>query len=98
MQRRQRRWLARAVAFVCACLVVRLLVPWWCGRDADAWYRGDAESQRELAAELVAFEATDDAARVVPGNRFDGEWALVTHQMIALGLGQLCLAHPAWTP
>jgi hypothetical protein len=94
----QRRWTARAIALACALLVVRIGVPWWCGRDADAWYRGDPEIQRDLAAELVAFEASDDAARRLPpsDNRFDGEWALVTHQMIALGLAQLCLAHPAW--
>lgn len=29
-------------------------------------------------------------------NRFVGEWALVTHQMTALGLAQLCLSHPEW--
>jgi hypothetical protein len=27
-------------------------------------------------------------------NRFAGEWALVTHQMTAMGLAQVCLAHP----
>jgi hypothetical protein len=81
-------------------LAVRIAVPWWCGREADAWYRGDADSQRELAAELVAFEASDDASRIAakPGDRFAGEWALVTHQMTALGLAQLCLAHPEWSP
>ena len=76
---------------------MRLAVPWWCGRDADRWFRGDAELQHALAQELIAFEASDDArAPAVPRDRFTGEWALVTHQMIALGLAQLCLAHPAW--
>jgi len=78
--------------------VVRLGVPWWCGRDADRWFRGDASLQRELAQELVAFEAEDaeDVAPTHAGDRFTGEWALVTHQMTALGLAQLCLAHPSW--
>jgi hypothetical protein len=81
----------------CACIVVRLAVPWWFGRDAEGWYRGDPELQRQLADELVAFEARDDARPPAPANdRFTGEWALVTHQMIALGLAQLCLAHPEW--
>ena len=80
-----------------ACAVVRLAVPWWCGRDAGAWIANDPDRQRGLADALVAFERSDDAARAQPADRFAGEWALVTHQMIALGLAQLCLAHPEWT-
>ena len=91
-----RRWLTRAVALAAALGAARLFVPWWCGRDAGAWLRGEPEVQRALAAELVAFEAGDARARSAGADRFTGEWALVTHQMIALGLGQLCLAHPAW--
>jgi hypothetical protein len=60
--------------------------------------RGDPALQQALAEELVAFEARDEARRAVPAasDRFAGEWALVTHQMTALGLAQLCLAHPEW--
>ncbi len=94
----RRRWGVRAAALASALLVVRLVVPWWCGRDAGAWLRGDPEIQHQLAAELVAFEASDAARRASGGDRFAGEWALVTHQMVALGLAQLCLAHPAWRP
>jgi hypothetical protein len=92
-----RRWLARALAAVLACVVARLAVPWWCGRDGERWYDGDPELQRGLATELVAFEQSDDSSRVqLARDRFTGEWALVTHQMTALGLAQLCLAHPEW--
>jgi hypothetical protein len=94
----RRRWGIRAIALACALLATRLAVPWWCGREAGAWFRGDPEPQRALAAELVAFEASDDADRPTGTNRFAGEWALVTHQMTALGLAQLCLAHPDWKP
>ena len=52
--------------------------------------------QRELANELVDFEKHDTDSRLRSHNRFVGEWALVTHQMIAIGLAQLCLAHPEW--
>jgi len=94
---RLRRRAAVAAGLAAALVVVRLVPAWWCGRDADAWFRGDPELQRALADELVELEARDDATRAAPsGNRFAGEWALVTHQMIALGLAQLCLAHPAW--
>ena len=75
---------------------MRLAVPWWCGRDAGAWYHGEPAMQRGLAEELVAFERSDDAARAAQTDRFEGEWALVTHQMTALGLAQLCLERPEW--
>ncbi len=76
--------------------VARLFAPWWCGREADAWFRGDPAVVTNLSEEMIAFEANDDRARSVPhGDRFAGAWALVTHQMIALGLAQVCLAEPA---
>jgi hypothetical protein len=93
-----RRWGVRVVALACGLVVARLFVPWWCGHDAAAWLRGDPELQHQLAAELVAFETVDDVHAAKAGDRFAGEWALVTHQMAALGLAQLCLAHPAWQP
>lgn len=89
-----RTWLRRIALLLGALLVVRLVSPWICGRGAGAWYRGDLSTQRALADELVAFELRDDDTAAT--NRFAGEWALVTHQMIALGLAQFCLAHPEW--
>lgn len=87
----------RAIPIAVALLALRVFPAWWCGRAADGWFRGDPEVQRQLAEELIAFEARDDAVRKEPSaNRFAGEWALVTHQMTALGLAQLCLAHPEW--
>jgi hypothetical protein len=87
----------RAIALAAALVAARAFAPWWCGRDAGGWLRGEPELQERLAEELVAFEASDDAHRSAPAqDRFAGEWALVTHQMTALGLAQLCLADPAW--
>jgi hypothetical protein len=77
---------ALALAFV-----PRLLT----GFRAKAFYEGDPTVTLALAQNLVDFEARDDTARRVKSpSRFEGEWALVTHQMVALGLAQLCLAHP----
>jgi hypothetical protein len=76
-------------------VATRYFVPWWCGRDAEAWYADDPKIQRQLANELILFEST---ALIASTDRFSGEWALVTHQMVALGLGQLCIAHPPWCP
>lgn len=79
-------------------LTAAAFVPAWvCGWSAAAWYRGDPELAFSLAETLVEFEAKDDAQHSAQSNdRFVGEWALVTHQMTALGLAQLCLAHPEW--
>lgn len=96
---RVRPALRRLLALAAALVAMRVLTPAWCGRDAAAWRRGDPELQHALAEELVRFEARDDASRgaaVPSASRFAGEWALVTHQMTALGLAQLCLAHPSW--
>jgi len=95
-------WKRLAVRGLCLLLglsAARLFAPWLCGADAKAWFEGDAALQNGLAQELIAFETKDDAERArTPnaraGDRFGGEWALVTHQMTALGLAQLCLAHP----
>jgi hypothetical protein len=95
--RREHHLLIRRLLLLgAAVVVVRLFAPWAAGRDAGAWYRGDAHVTRALADELVAFEVRDDQQRVATTDRFAGEWALVTHQMTALGLAQLCLAHPDW--
>lgn len=79
-----------------AALTLCVLPRVWCGRDADAWYDGSPALEHALALELVAFEAEDTEARAAHSNRYAGEWALVTHQMVALGLSQLCMAHPEW--
>jgi len=99
MRATYQRLTLRLLCLLLGLLAARLFAPWACGRDAQAWLDGDAALQNGLAAELIAFEARDDAerARARPaaiGDRFSGEWALVTHQMTALGLAQLCLAHP----
>lgn len=58
-----------------------------------------AAAQIARAEGLVAFEARDDLrVAAASGGRFAGEWALVTHQMVALGLAQICLAHPETKP
>lgn len=91
------RTLLRVVAVLIAIGTVRLGAATWYGRDAAAWLDDEDEVTRGLANELVGFEATDTATRAThPENRFAGEWALVTHQMTALGLAQIVLAHPEW--
>ena len=93
-----KRLTIHALCLLLGLAAARLFAPWACGRDARAWFAGDASLQNGLAEELIAFEVRDDAERArtspgAPGDRFAGEWALVTHQMTALGLAQLCLAH-----
>jgi hypothetical protein len=89
----------RALCTFAAFSFVRVATPAWCGRDAEAWYTGNPEVTHGLAAEVLAFEEEDSRIRHdAPKDRYTGEWALVTHQMIALGLGQLIVANPADRP
>ncbi|MGW4247466.1 hypothetical protein [Nocardia sp. NPDC004722] len=81
------------IGIAVAALVIAVVPAWWCGRDADAWYRGDADRVHGLAEEMVAFEAADDQQT---GPKVDGMWGLLAHQMTALGLAQVVLAHPEW--
>lgn len=92
--------LRRLVALALGLLASRVVAPSWCGRDAAALYRGDPALQDALAAEMVAFEARDDARHdpETGQSRYAGEWALVTHQMVALGLAQICRARPERCP
>lgn len=66
------------------------------GRDAEAAFQGDlsvvvprADALAQTLASGVSVEDfhTGDA-------RFDGEWALATHQMANLAFAQILLAHP----
>ncbi len=89
--------LRRFLLVLVALLAVRLIAPWWYGRDAAGWLDSDAKLVHRLCAEQLRFEAADSATRAAsPGDQFAGEWALVTHQMTALGLAQAVLAHPEW--
>lgn len=92
------RWaVAIVVAVVVAVAVVGTVPRWWCGRDADEWFLGESGRVRALAEEMVAFEAEDDRWRAGGGrDRVVGMWGLLAHQMTALGLAQVSLAHPEW--
>ncbi|MBF6135488.1 hypothetical protein IU501_21105 [Nocardia otitidiscaviarum] len=90
------RPLAIAIGLVVAVAVAGVLPGWWCGRDADEWYRGDVGRVRGLAEELVAFEADDDAGRAAGLAGLAEMWGLLVHQMTALGLAQVCLGYPEW--
>lgn len=94
-----KRLTVRLLCFLVGLAAARLFAPWVCEGNARGWFDGDVALQSGLAEELIAFEARDDAERAraqhpASGDRFAGEWALVTHQMTAMGLAQLCLTHP----
>jgi hypothetical protein len=50
---RFRRPLALVAGIVVAMSVAGLLPSWWCGRDADRWFRGDPARVHGLAEELA---------------------------------------------
>ncbi len=67
-----------------------------CGRRGAGFYDGDRDEWEPLARHVAGWvERGVDASNFHTGGaRFDGEWALGTYQMAALGLGQVALQHP----
>lgn len=91
--RRARLAITAACVLALAAVLPRSLV----GREAGALFAGDAAAAQDALARTVAADVLRDtgvAAFHTGSARFDGEWALVTSQMSALGLSQVILAHP----
>ncbi len=88
----RRRLLTACCVVATAAVVPRALV----GREADALFDGDRDAQDGLARAVAAYVTRDvgEGSFHTGSKRFDGEWALVTHQMAALGLAQVIAAHP----
>lgn len=66
------------------------------GRDADAWYVDDRDTALAMADAVAAYveDGVTTDAFSTGSPRFDGEWVLGTHQMAAIGLAQVVIAHP----
>ncbi len=67
-----------------------------CGRRGAGFYEGDPDEWEPLARHVAHWvQVGVDASNFHTGGaRFDGEWAVGTYQMAALGLGQVALEHP----
>lgn len=85
-----------AIAAACVLALSPLLPRVLVGRDGDALFDGETSAQDALARTVADYVARDTRAGAfhTGSTRFDGEWALVTSQMAALGLSQVILAHP----
>ncbi len=87
---------ARAIAALAIAAALAAIVPRaWCGRRAGPLFDGDLAAQDALARAVAADvgPGAAPAALRTGSARFDGEWAVVTSQMAALGLAQVALAH-----
>jgi hypothetical protein len=94
-------WWKRALLLAACVIATGAVVPrTLVGRDADALFDGELAAQDGLARAVADTELGDVGARSfhTGSARFDGEWAVATHQMAALGLAQVIAAHPALRP
>jgi len=66
------------------------------GREADDFFEDELATQTALADAVAAYVQSEvgTAAFHTGSARFDGEWAMGTHQMAILGLAQVSAAHP----
>lgn len=90
------RWLVSLLAAAATLAVVPRAV---IARDADSIFHGDLSvligRADQVANAVTSGVSTKDFS--TGSERFDGEWALGTHQMAILGLSQLLLANPKRT-
>lgn len=77
-------------------VTLRFLPPWWCGRGAGDWWRGDAGSQAALGRSVDRWINQSLAPNhfLTGDETFDGEWLFGTYQMAVLGYAQLAEQHP----
>ena len=77
-------------------VALRFLPPWWCGRGAGDWWRGDAGSQAALGRSVDRWIHQSLAPNhfLTGDETFDGEWLFGTYQMAVLGYAQLAEQHP----
>jgi hypothetical protein len=98
MPRPSRRavWIRRALAVALLAATLWTVPHRLCAREADDWFRGDADAQAALergVEEIVARPLT--RGDFPTGSRvLDGEWLFGTYMMAAMGFGQLALEHP----
>ncbi len=90
------RWLRWSVALALFAGATALVPRWWCGREGESWYGGDAAIVAPLARHVAGTVATgvSDADFTSDSALFRGEWQFGTYQMAALGLLQTCRQHP----
>lgn len=74
------------------------LLPLWCGRDADAWYRSDPAIQKRLGHGVGKWVMQNLKREQFNkgSDQFNGEWLLMTYMLAGLGFGQTAESHPEW--
>lgn len=90
-------WLKRTGIILFVVVLVGLVIPrWWCGRGADAVFRGEASAHLPLARGVSSWVQSDLGLKDFSTGHdlFDGEWLFGTYQMAGLGLCQLIRMHP----
>ena len=97
---RAARWRRRLLTACCVLATGAVVPRAVVGREADALFDGERDAQDALARSVAEYVTRDvgEATFHTGSKRFDGEWAVATHQMAALGLAQVIAAHPALRP
>jgi hypothetical protein len=89
--------LFRLAATLAVFIVSTIIIPrCWCGRGADALFKGKLSAQEPLAREIINMveEGVDSSDFNTGSDDVNGEWAWTTYQMVAMGLCQMVIEHP----
>ena len=90
---RLRRWAVQGLVFL---LVTWWLPAWWCGREADDWFAGQAQQQAAMLGSVehwVDMELSSNDFGT-GSELFNGEWLFGTYMMAAMGAGQMAIEQP----
>ena len=94
--RNPRKFLVASVGWVVVLATLCVVPHRWCGREADAWFRGERELHERLArgVERWVREDLDQDDFATGDDRFNGEWLFATYMMAGMGFGQTAQEHP----
>lgn len=92
------RWLTWTTAATLYAIGLWTVPHWWCEREAERWFAGDATAQERLArgAERWIRQELGREHFQTGSAQFNGEWLFGTYLMAGLGFGQSALEHPEW--
>ena len=91
----------RALLFVLVFALALSVVPARvCGRNASAYFDGDADTQAELSKGCEAWLQVplERGKFGTASGRFDGEWIFATYMMAGMGFAQVAEEHPELGP
>ncbi len=81
---------------IISLLLIFVIPPWWCGREAKKWLNNDPDIHKELALKVEEWtnQSLEESDYKTGSSLFNGEWLFGTYMMAGMGFGQMALIFP----